>query len=1157
MSINRGKALTVLPELTVDVGDAGLIYVDLSNRVGIGVSDPATELEVMATTTQLMLSYDSDSFTTVTVADASHTTIATGETGNLIFDAAGDIELNADGADIVFKDGSATIGKFSSTSVLGMTLGAGVAEDIMIAFDGNAQDFHIALDDTADDLVIGVGSAAGTTTAIAINELAQVSVVDAFAANTGGTFGTFADGDATPSVATGNLWKHHASAETITNFDDGIAGQTICVISTAAITYDVTSTNLKGGSTDIVTATGDVTWWTFDGTNWYLAQYMDADGDFTTVGDLTSVTAGVGLSGGGSSGDLTLTLDLSELSTVTPADGDFFATLDSDGANEQKTTTTALATLLAGTSASTGLSASSSVLSIVDLHPVGVSGSANQLITDDGDGTVTSESNLSFDGSTLAVTGAASTTTTMTVGTDLTVSGGDITFGAGQDASLIVADTAHNVAGKPLTVASGTTTAGTTNNIAGGDLILQGGPGKGSGVGGKIIFQTANASGSGSSLNSQATAVTIDDDLSSTFAGAIQANSTVTVGVDDTGYDVIFYGATASANLTWDASEDDLILNGAARVVVPDGQLVLGSTALGSTAAELNLLDGSAKSTSSITIADTDALIVIDGTTTKQIPASDIKTYVGGASVLDDLSDVAFSSGDLTITALDTLTTSASAHNAAGTAVKFQAGTTTAGTTNNIAGGALTLAGGQGKGSGAGGDIIFQVANAGGSGSSLNSLATALTISDDLSSTFAGGITSTAVSNTLGATSFNDANITNVGDIALDSISSDASLVTINAPLEIAQGASGGAACLVLDNDDTNQIALNIEAANIDADVIQITADALTTAHVIDVTADALTTGSILNLESISATTGVRSLVNIVNDHADAVNTTALMIRNDSIAAKKTVVIESTVAETNPLVELINSSDNADKPPILAFHKIGGAADDYHVGRIDFTGDDDADPANTKTYCSILGLASDVESSGNAQSGEMRFLTMVNNTEVECMRIGKEDTAGGTPAFALAINQNGADLDFIVSSDNTGNILRTNAGDDQIGLGAFPLASSSTIYLGASVSKLITNQTASTLTVSATHNTVTASTGSNSVVITLPALSAAIGREYTFIKTHASNNMDIVPAGSDKIYDTGSGTAAASQVRRDAFGSVLRIIGTSSGWMVVSDYVPT
>ena len=68
-------------------------------------------------------------------------------------------------------------------------------------------------------------------------------------------------------------------------------------------------------------------------------------------------------------------------------------------------------------------------------------------------------------------------------------------------------------------------------------------------------------------------------------------------------------------------------------IVVPESGLKFGSTAINSTAAELNLLDGSAKSTSSITNADTDAFLVIDGNTTKQIPASDIKTYNTGFSV--------------------------------------------------------------------------------------------------------------------------------------------------------------------------------------------------------------------------------------------------------------------------------------------------------------------------------------------------------------------------------------------------------------------------------------------------------------------------------------------------------------------------------------------
>ena len=74
--------------------------------------------------------------------------------------------------------------------------------------------------------------------------------------------------------------------------------------------------------------------------------------------------------------------------------------------------------------------------------------------------------------------------------------------------------------------------------------------------------------------------------------GAVQADGTITVGVDDTGYDVKFFGATASAYMLWDESADDLILAGAARVVVPDSGLVLGSTAVTATGAELNYVDG-------------------------------------------------------------------------------------------------------------------------------------------------------------------------------------------------------------------------------------------------------------------------------------------------------------------------------------------------------------------------------------------------------------------------------------------------------------------------------------------------------------------------------------------------------------------------------------
>ena len=60
--------------------------------------------------------------------------------------------------------------------------------------------------------------------------------------------------------------------------------------------------------------------------------------------------------------------------------------------------------------------------------------------------------------------------------------------------------------------------------------------------------------------------------------------------------------------------------------------LSLNGTSMTATASELNLLDGGTSVGSSITVADSDGIIVNDGGTMKSVPASDIKTYAGGAS---------------------------------------------------------------------------------------------------------------------------------------------------------------------------------------------------------------------------------------------------------------------------------------------------------------------------------------------------------------------------------------------------------------------------------------------------------------------------------------------------------------------------------------------
>jgi hypothetical protein len=64
----------------------------------------------------------------------------------------------------------------NSTTATNIVVGDAAAEDIQFTFDGNAQDFHVGLDDSADDLVIGVGSALGTTPAISIDENRVVTI---------------------------------------------------------------------------------------------------------------------------------------------------------------------------------------------------------------------------------------------------------------------------------------------------------------------------------------------------------------------------------------------------------------------------------------------------------------------------------------------------------------------------------------------------------------------------------------------------------------------------------------------------------------------------------------------------------------------------------------------------------------------------------------------------------------------------------------------------------------------------------------------------------------------------------------------------------------------------------------------------------------------
>jgi hypothetical protein len=126
----------------------------------------------------------------------------------------------------------------------------------------------------------------------------------------------------------------------------------------------------------------------------YLATLANATNGGTTIANSGSETAAA-----------TVAMNMNDLAAGVMADGDSIAFIDADDNATKKEALADLLDTVAGTVGTTGLDRSGATLVVTDLHPVGVSGSANQLLTDDGDGTVTSEAQLSFDGDVLAITG--------------------------------------------------------------------------------------------------------------------------------------------------------------------------------------------------------------------------------------------------------------------------------------------------------------------------------------------------------------------------------------------------------------------------------------------------------------------------------------------------------------------------------------------------------------------------------------------------------------------------------------------------------------------------------------------------------------------------------------------------------------------------------
>ena len=315
-----GAAVTIPPGdtkvVSLNGGGNGAIVTDVFDS--LSVVDLKVQDDLTLSSDSAVVTFGADGDTTLTHTDGTGLTL--NSTNKLTFgDAASFIHQSSDG--VLTVDGEATIDLNASTAVLvshdlklnsdGAILGFGVdnevtlthvhnaglilggtapsltigdagEEDTKLVFDGNAQDFYVGLDDSADDLVIGKGSAVGTTPAISIDENLLVTVSDDVFVTGRATGTQTADNDGNFDLTVGNFWTFTPDGDdtiTLTNpavgqsgiiYLDNSGGHDLSAHASIAINADVLSaldtagkymlsyycTATSGNDTILMSATG-------------------------------------------------------------------------------------------------------------------------------------------------------------------------------------------------------------------------------------------------------------------------------------------------------------------------------------------------------------------------------------------------------------------------------------------------------------------------------------------------------------------------------------------------------------------------------------------------------------------------------------------------------------------------------------------------------------------------------------------------------------------------------------------------------------------------------------------------------------------------------------------------------------------------------------
>ena len=184
---------------------------------------------------------------------------------------------------------------------------------------------------------------------------------------------------------------------------------------------------------------------------------------------------------------------------------------------------------------------------------------------------------------------------------------------------------------------------------------------------------------------------------------------------------------------------------------------------------------------------------------------------------------------------------------------------------------------------------------------------------------------------------------------------------TFTGHVGITQKSDAGKAALSVTSSDTDQISVDIDASQVDADVLDIAADSVTTAKVIDITADALTTGGALYIDCDSSSTGTRSLATIITNNTSATGATALTLQAD---AGRALFIDSNLAAGGYAIEVDSEQTTTNVAKIASIATSGTVLEVSQAGVmtgkvIDIT----ADAATTGTG---INMSMDALTTGSA-----------------------------------------------------------------------------------------------------------------------------------------------------------------------------------------------